>query len=65
MVKMKALGTFQSDGVGVVSAGQEFDCDTLARATYLEKIGLAVKMEDAPKNKMARAPKNKGNRNAD
>lgn len=64
MVKMKALGTFLFDGVGSVAAGQEFECDS-ARAEYLHGIGLAVKMEDAPKNKMARAPKNKGNRNAD
>lgn len=64
MVKMKANGTFQCEGVGVVQAGEEFDCDTEQRADYLVAIGMAVKMETAPKNKMARAPKNKGKRNA-
>lgn len=64
MVKMKALGTFRSDGVGVAQAGEEFECDTEARANYLEAIGLAVKMQPAPKNKMAAAPRNKGKRNA-
>ena len=61
--KMRALARFQINGVGVVNAGDEFECDA-QRATYLEHIGIAVKMDAAPKNKMARKPRNKGAKDA-
>jgi hypothetical protein len=63
-VKMIAHGTFRCEGVGEVQAGAEFECDP-QRADYLSGIGMASKMDSAPKNKMAAAPKNKGMRNAD
>lgn len=60
---MKALQRFSAPDLGEVDVGQEFECP-VDRGKAFETYGLAAKMDAAPKNKMADAPKNKGKRNA-
>ena len=62
-MKMRALDSFTSYGIGMVHAGQEFEVSSEARAKEFEAKGLArpvaVKAEAPPQNKAEPAPQNK------
>ncbi len=59
-MRMRALDSFATSGVGMVHAGQEFEIDSDVRGKELEKRGLAKAIAAAPQNKMEPAAENKG-----
>lgn len=62
-MRMRAIDSFSSYGIGMVHAGQEFEVSSEARAKEFEAKGLAKPITakaDAPhQNKAEPAPENK------